>query len=37
MSAVSILPGLSAAASHDLSEPSPHRELGDEDAKRRQF
>lgn len=32
MSAVNILPGLSAAVSHGLSEPSPHRKLGDEDA-----
>lgn len=32
MSPVSILPGLSAAVSYGLSEPSPHRELGDEYA-----
>lgn len=35
MSPVSILPGLSAAASHGLSEPSPHWELGDEWASKK--
>lgn len=35
VSPVIVLPGLSAAASHLLSEPSPHWKLGDEYAMQR--